>query len=289
MYHSDGFKYHPPHTSTTIGNDEGARKKKKKKRKKISTKKTTSHQQVKVMSSIQEGGIDEEDDGGDDLEELEEEEGGGDEKFLLYQDPLRQEWSDIIVNPPRSHRAIIDVIYDVTSSLQPCLEQLFPIDVVRGQLWLVEATEMMDKLIEEERQRLIKEDVLRQQLSLTDNRKDSLTNEAFGDDLVVGDVSSTALVPVTSPGATRENREDGRIVFTALQYWLNDLQLLEYESFFLVNGFKLLEDFQELSQDDCYMYFPFLKIGDLRRLSKNILNLTDAMIEFYEKKTGTTE
>ncbi len=71
---------------------------------------------------------------------------------------------------------------------------------------------------------------------------------------------------------------------TALQLWLSDMQLAEYEAYFAQEGFKLLADFIGLSEQDCRDYFPFLKTGDLRRLVKFAYLLTDETQRKYEKR-----
>lgn len=40
------------------------------------------------------------------------------------------------------------------------------------------------------------------------------------------------------------------------QWWLGDLKLLEYEKAFLEVGFRMIDDFQGLSHEDCLYYFP---------------------------------
>ncbi len=59
---------------------------------------------------------------------------------------------------------------------------------------------------------------------------------------------------------------------------------MEYEEYFSNLGFRLLEDFEELNDQDCYRYFPFLKVGDSRRLAKHCEGVDEIMIKKYKKK-----
>lgn len=74
------------------------------------------------------------------------------------------------------------------------------------------------------------------------------------------------------------------ITLTPLQIWLEELHLMEYEEYFTNLGFRLLEDFEELNDQDCYRYFPFLKVGDSRRLAKHCEQLDDLVIKKYKKR-----
>lgn len=202
------------------------------------------------------------------------------DRILSYEDPLKKEWSELIANPPRSLRSIVDVFFEISTQIVPILEKFYPNDFVRAHVWLVEANQLLDGLLEKERQKLIREEQLKQKIALlsaAQSAKDPLDEH---DDHLDGANEGGS----GGGGAGEEKNGEGSMLLTPLQCWLFDLELLEYENFFIVNGFKILEDFQELSHDDCYMYFPFLKIGDLRRLSKNILNLNDQMVKFYKKK-----
>ena len=66
------------------------------------------------------------------------------------------------------------------------------------------------------------------------------------------------------------------------KYWLEKLYLFHYQSYFIEKGFQVVSDFIGLTDDDCCHYFPFLKIGDLRRLINEIKNLNDLKIQQLE-------
>lgn len=78
--------------------------------------------------------------------------------------------------------------------------------------------------------------------------------------------------------------EEGHIGRAAQRLWLKEMHLLEYDKYFVGAGFKVLQDFQELNEQDCYTFFPFVKIGDMRRLTKSCMLLTDDLIAEYERK-----
>jgi len=54
--------------------------------------------------------------------------------------------------------------------------------------------------------------------------------------------------------------------------WLEDLALLDYYDLFIAEGFRMPADFNDLTREDMSGLFPFLKMGDLLRLSKHIAN-----------------
>jgi ankyrin repeat protein len=188
-------------------------------------------------------------------------------------DSIKNLWSSLIVNPPRSFRNIIDTIYDLTSYLIPTiLEKLYPSDIIRSHVWLLEANDFLEKMIEIEKEKFLREEVIKnkqhQQYQLKTSESKNHDGQNDIDDLSLNSESETfAKIPVlSSPLNSVRNEEkvassSSIILTTPLQYWLFDLELLEYENYFLINGFKILEDFQELSQDDCYLYFPFLKVS----------------------------
>jgi hypothetical protein len=66
------------------------------------------------------------------------------------------------------------------------------------------------------------------------------------------------------------------------KYWLEKLYLFHYQSYFIEKGFQVVSDFIGLTDDDCCHYFPFLKIGDLRRLINEIKYLNDLKIQQLE-------
>ena len=70
---------------------------------------------------------------------------------------------------------------------------------------------------------------------------------------------------------------------TPLELWLIDLNLEEYTEHFLSKGFKIIQDFQGLSAEQCKEYFT-LKLGDHLRLMKNIPRISDELIVDYTKQ-----
>jgi ankyrin repeat protein len=69
-----------------------------------------------------------------------------------------------------------------------------------------------------------------------------------------------------------------------LMLWLKDLLLDTYYPNFDELGFRLLDDFRDLSLVDCKEYFPFLKIGDAVRLSKAINHLHPETATAYRER-----
>ena len=59
-----------------------------------------------------------------------------------------------------------------------------------------------------------------------------------------------------------------------MSLWLKDMHLGGTITAFRHLGFRLMDDFCDLSLTDVQEYFPFLKLGDAIRLSKNIALLT---------------
>jgi hypothetical protein len=49
-----------------------------------------------------------------------------------------------------------------------------------------------------------------------------------------------------------------------------------------LQGFKELDDFAELTEQDCVDFFPFLKVGDRRRLQKAVPLLNESTVGAYE-------
>lgn len=66
--------------------------------------------------------------------------------------------------------------------------------------------------------------------------------------------------------------------------WLSDIKLSEYEGAFREAGFKIISDFEGLSSEDVLYYFPFIRLGDARRLSKHVHLINTAMIESYRQR-----
>eukprot|EP01034_Spumella_vulgaris_P021270 gene21270-27293_t len=81
-----------------------------------------------------------------------------------------------------------------------------------------------------------------------------------------------------------DKEEDPARRLSALQLWLSEAQLADYEVYFANEGFRILSDFLGLSEQDCMDYFPFLKIGDLRRLVKHSHALSEDSVRRYEKQ-----
>lgn len=72
--------------------------------------------------------------------------------------------------------------------------------------------------------------------------------------------------------------------YMVLKLWLLDLQLEDYFQALVDLGFKSINDFAGLSFADCREYFKFIKIGDCRRLSLAILQISPELTESYRRK-----
>lgn len=167
-------------------------------------------------------------------------------------DPLRDTWSVVLLNPPRALRLAVDHIFELSGLLLQHIEQLFPQDVIRGNIWHFKYKEA---------------EAVRAQQMLTSKYANS----------------AVALQPAS--------------------LWLRDIQLIEYEEMFVKLGFKMLEDFQGLSEEDCYRFFPFLsvssmcpcfcvdvsdllQVGDRRRLVRHCTQLSMHMITLYKRRAA---
>lgn len=70
--------------------------------------------------------------------------------------------------------------------------------------------------------------------------------------------------------------------------WLRGTNLEEYAGLFNSVGFKVLDDFVGLNAEECLVYFPFLKIGDQRRLLKNIGLLSADAVQAFKLARATS-
>jgi hypothetical protein len=86
--------------------------------------------------------------------------------------------------------------------------------------------------------------------------------------------------------AQKEQEQDRLPKFSAFQLWLKDLQLESYEESFLGVGFRVIDDFVGLNLLDCQVYFPFLLVGDIRRLCKHIQVLNPHTVADYQYREG---
>jgi len=70
--------------------------------------------------------------------------------------------------------------------------------------------------------------------------------------------------PISSPSKTDQ-----------FANWIKELSLSDYLERFIDEGFRLISDFDGLKREDLSTLFPFLKMGDLLRLAKNIQQRED--------------
>jgi ankyrin repeat protein len=73
---------------------------------------------------------------------------------------------------------------------------------------------------------------------------------------------------------------------TPLTLWLLDLHLIGVSKAFKQLGFKEMEDFTDFSLADVQEYFPFLKLGDAIRMSRNIKLFTPKLLESYKRRAS---
>jgi hypothetical protein len=164
-------------------------------------------------------------------------------------------WSSLVLNPPRSRRVAVDCIYELSQWVIVQINQLYPQDSIRGHVWMIQGKQLIQEYV---------------QVATT-------TSNGTTQHSLLPSTSTT--VPLSATTLTTANQE-----VIAFKLWLQDLQLTDYEDYFHAMGFRLLSDFEELGEDDCYRYFPFLKIGDARRLAKHCVNLNENVIYKYEDK-----
>lgn len=202
------------------------------------------------------------------------------EDAFHQRDPLRELWSPLLLNPPRSRRVAIDVIYELALFLMRQAETSYPTDAIRAHLWATQARQLLQEYREERHRALAEEKeqaMLAHEHHLQEQQQRELRTQS---NLLDGD-------HVGAPGGEGDviGRGNGGVKLrSAFQLWLEDLALSEYEKYFASIGFRLLEDFQELSEEDCYRYFPFVQLGDMRRLARHCAQLQDGVVTQYEKR-----
>eukprot|EP00606_Chrysophyceae_sp_TOSAG23-5_P000473 GSChrysophyteH2.ASY1.ANO1.1523.1 assembled CDS len=74
---------------------------------------------------------------------------------------------------------------------------------------------------------------------------------------------------------------------TDLTLWLRDIHLEGTINAFKQLGFKEMADFTDLILSDVQEYFPFLKIGDAIRMSRNIKFFTPELLASYKRRANT--
>jgi ankyrin repeat protein len=206
----------------------------------------------------------------------------GDEAQLpLTQDPLKEVWAGLLLNPPRSRRQAIDAVFELAAFLMQQAEVSYPPDAIRAHLWAQQARQLLQEYKEHS---ALPAGVSSSPIKAMHNRSTpaKATAEEGHDEssTIADDQSSVALMDPSSLTVS-----PAEVARAALQLWLEDMALVEYERYFVGLGFKLLEDFQELSEEDCYRYFPFIKVGDMRRLAKRCDQLSDGIVRDYLKRT----
>jgi hypothetical protein len=157
--------------------------------------------------------------------------------------------------PFRFRRQSVDSVYEVAVVMKERAEASYPADAIRAHFWKHSATKSM----------------FRQSLVNFHKSTRSATN-----------VEGQALIAKENITKTSNNMTYERL--TGFDLWLQDLCLDEYRETFCSIGFKKISDFSELSFDDCSEYFPFIKVGDMRRLSKNIEEITPDLCEAYDNR-----
>ena len=179
---------------------------------------------------------------------------------------------DLRVCPWRYRRVAIDGMYEVSALLMKRAEASFPADSIRAHLWAHNGRKAIDRLIHAKK-----------------------GNQGGGG--IEGEVKIGFLPPMgnTAVAVERESvsfsfkmhttkTAKQRLTVSPLSLFLMDLQLEEYAAQFANAGFKTVDDFAGLSLDDCKEYFPFLKPGDLRRLSKQSVQISSDLCDSYENR-----
>jgi hypothetical protein len=156
--------------------------------------------------------------------------------------------------PFRFRRQSVDCIYEVAVVVKERSEASFPADAIRAHFWRHSAIKMLFR--------------------------NSLVN--FHKSTRKSNRDEQQLVPKETT-LTNTNRQTYERL-TGFDIWLQDLCLDEYRDTFFSIGFKKISDFCELSFDDCSEYFPFIKVGDMRRLSKNIEEITPELCIAYDNR-----
>eukprot|EP00981_Chlorochromonas_danica_P013402 scaffold6314_cov273-Ochromonas_danica.AAC.15 len=187
-------------------------------------------------------------------------------------DPLKKIWSEVVLNPPRAFRQAIDHIFELSVKLLRYLEQRFPQDFIRATLWYYQYLQELELIAQEENREKLQ-------------RIEEVVNSSNGQ-LPRTTTTETPLLPpaVTTTMGNNRTMSSLEMKITALTLWLFDLQLIEFEELFREEGFKNLEDFLGLSEDDIFRFFPFLPIGDRRRLVRQCEKLSSGLITLYERR-----
>lgn len=209
-------------------------------------------------------------------------------EMFHFQDPLKSIWSELVLNPPRALRKAVDCIYELAHATMKQAETAYANDAVRANLWGLHGRQILQVMTMEEVKRQVK---LQQQYEIMNSppmipngssnlfkeeehgsaEPPSSNNSVTNHDTIlnnrnIGDyLKSNASTPAKSKAAnavpeTKESVEEMAAMITPLHCWFKDLELLEYEVYFYNAGFKLLDDFEELNDMDCYRFFPFLKV-----------------------------
>lgn len=156
--------------------------------------------------------------------------------------------------PFRFRRQSVDCIYEVAVVVKERAEASFPADSIRAHFWRHSAVKM-----------LFRQSLVNFHKSTRKSNKDELQQ---------------LIIKETVSNTNRQTNEK----ITGFDLWLQDLCLDEYRDTFFSIGFKKISDFCELSFDDCSEYFPFIKVGDMRRLSKNIEEITPELCTAYDNR-----
>jgi hypothetical protein len=76
-----------------------------------------------------------------------------DDEEEAFKDPLKAIWSELILNPPRALRNLLDTIYEINTIILNSLESQFSSDFIRGHYWLSESTSLLEEMIKQEQRK----------------------------------------------------------------------------------------------------------------------------------------
>lgn len=194
---------------------------------------------------------------------------------------------DLRVCPWRYRRVAIDGIYEISSLLMKRAEASFPVDSIRAHLWSHNGRKALDRIIQSRRgNQLLCEDPV---------TLGAMPPQSLGSSFNDGNSSLATVRELGGGNDGRGHREKSTTTkprpaaVTPLSLFLMDMQLEEYAAQFAIAGFKTVDDFAGLTLEDCKEYFPFLKPGDLRRLSKQSFTISSEICESYENRASVGE
>jgi hypothetical protein len=160
---------------------------------------------------------------------------------------------DLLIFPFRYRRIGIDSMYEISKELMNNAEISYPADSIRAHLWSHNG-----------RREIERSELLFKQGDVGENDPET--------------PSPNDIVTVyNKPG-------ENKTVITDFYLWLVDLKIESYSDDYINIGFKEIDDFLGMSFADIQHYFPFMKIGDVKRLAKHIPNLSSDLIGTYKQR-----